>query len=660
MAVLKSVKNKKKGNLMSRLTRLAVIPAALVGLIVAGLAVASISVSNNNTYKDEAISLARAYASSTENMIDNLSQQFDVVTENPDIVNESISLEERKEILNNRASTSTFKDFSIAYTDGKTYNDTDISKRDYFQQAMANKGAYISSPVLRMTDNSLTIMMGKYFNANGIDYLVYGGLDTDIVNKIIEEVHFGENGVCFILDKDGQIIASSNEELFPILANLSKQEELDADLNGLNELSKKMLAFDEGALIADANGMQYYFGYSTIDGPEGWSIAVGTPWTPVLQKMMLSAVQILILTAVVIIGASIINRFPIRRIADPISKTADRLVSFADGDISSPAPTTRMGGEIEDMTNALSSMIGTISGCIGDIKTVLNSMADGDLTVEPSVDYKGELSEIKESINNISAALRQVMNEFGRSASEVRDGSAQLAEGSTQLSQNAVTQAAAIDEITSTVMDISRKTESNNVNVKNALNTVKTTNDQAQEGSRSMAEMLDAIHEIETSSKEIEQIMKVIDDIAFQTNILALNAAIEAARAGDAGKGFAVVADEVRNLAGKSADAAKQTGELINRSIEAVNRGAELADNTSNALNDIVNGVENIEGVMAGIATANEEQSIAVDQICSGMENVNSAIHNTSATAEESAAASEELSALAVTLSDAVARFRTE
>lgn len=655
-----NTKTKRKGGLMARLTRLTVIPTLVIGVTLSLIAVVATTVSYNNVYKDEALSLASAYATSTQNLVDSLSQQFDVVTENPDIVNESLSLEERKAILADRAKTSTFKDFAIAYSNGKTYNDTDISKRDYFNQAMANKSAYVSSPVLRMTDNTLTIMMGKYFSANGKDYIVYGGLDTDVVNNIIKEVHFGENGICFIVDKDGQIIATSNEELLPILTNLTDTANVSADYKDLIGLAEKMVAHEASTEQLKICGEEYFVGYAPIDGLEGWSVAIATPWQPVVNKINQSGLQIIAMAIMATIAVIFVVRIPIKRIAAPISKTAARLVSFADGDISSPAPTTNMGGEIADMTDALDTMISVISGCIGDIRNVLNSMADGDLTTKPAVDYRGELGEIKTALNTISDAFNKTMSEVARSAVEVRDGASQLAEGSSQLSQNAVTQASTVDEITTTVMDIAKKTEINNENVKRALDTVQSANAQAQDGSRSMSDMLDAIREIETSAKEIEQIINVIDDIAFQTNILALNASIEAARAGQAGKGFAVVADEVGTLAGKSAEAAQQTGELINRSIEAVSRGTKLASSTSAVLDEIVSGVGEIANVMTGIAQANNEQAIAVEQISSGMENVNMAIHTTSATAEESAAASEELSALAVTLTEAVSRFKTQ
>ncbi len=647
-----------KGGLVARMTMLVLIPMLIVAILLAAVSSAVCYITYTNNYEDEAISLAEAYATATENLVASLSQQFDVVTENPDIVNESISLEERKAILNNRAATSTFKDFSIAYPDGKTYNDTDISARDYFNNAMASKGAYVSSPVLRMTDNSLTIMMGKYFSANGQDYLVYGGLDTEIVNNIIKKVHFGENGVCFIVDKDGQIIAASNTELFPILTDLTENPELDGGLADLGSMAQDMLTYTEGTGIASINGSRYYIGYAPIQGAEGWSIAVATPWDSTVFSILSYCILSLVIALVVVVITMIVARFRVKKLCAPIIATTERLAAFAEGDITSPAPTTNVGGEIQSMAESLGALISNMQEWIGDIRNVLASISDGDLTVAPEAKYKGDFVEIRTSLDMILQSLRHVMEQVGRSSTEVREGASQLVEGSSMLSQNAINQAAEMEQITNIVLDIAAKTEANSTSVKLALDKISNANLAADESSRSMSEMLSAIGEIEQSSIEIEQIMKVIDDIAFQTNILALNAAIEAARAGDAGKGFAVVADEVRNLASKSAEAAQQTGVLITKSIEAVNRGAKLADSTSEALGGIVSGVSEVADVMGDIAAANEEQTEGINRISAGMDSVNTAIHNTSATAEESAAASEELSALAVTLSDEVGRFR--
>lgn len=645
-------------SLRRRLSRMTILPVICVALIMGTVSVVALNACYNNTYADEAVSLAQSYSGNVQSLIESLEQQFGVVIKNEDVTDQSMAFEYRTQLLADYADMSDFKDLSIAFADGTTYNNTDISQRDYFVNAMASKSAYISSPLLRLTDNSVTIMMGKYFSLNNEDYLVYGGLPSDTISNLVEHVNFGEGAVAYIIDKDGMVIGTSSDELLPIMTMLTG-DDVDAKYSGIASISTDMLEDNTGTAKVSFNGETYFVGYAPIEGAEGWSIAVATRWAPVVSTMSVLGLVVLGVAVLAAVVVSLNGSRFVKRICTPITLTADRLTAFANGDLSSPAPTTDMGGEIQDMADALGVMVTTLTGCIGDIRNVLTSMADGDLTVKPAVEYKGELSEIKTSLDMISVSLNKTMGEVARSANEVKEGANQLADGSTQLSQNAITQAAAVEEITSTIMDIAKKTDANAQNVSHALETVENTNQQAEQGARSMGEMLEAIREIESSSREISNIMKVIDDIAFQTNILSLNAAIEAARAGEAGKGFAVVADEVRNLAGKSADAAKQTGELIERSISAVNRGAELAGVTSDVLHGIVSGVGDISKVMSGIAEANDEQTAAIGQISGAMENVNGAIHNTTATAEQSAAASEELSALAVTLSDEVSHFRT-
>ena len=649
-------KFRQRTSLLRRIMTLSLVPSFSLGLLLTLISGIMTDSSMKNSFAEEASSIAESYKENIEYLALSIDMQFAAVIQNPQVVDESIPLEERKQFLQRLSGSTNFKDFSIAYADGKTYNDTDISGRDYFREAMANKSTYISSPIVRMTDNSLTIMAGKYFSNGGKDYLAYGGLDVNTFNDHIADVSFGDTPICFILDNKGMVIACSDSGLIPVMTELNA--DVPAELSGVSDLAKKMIADRKGTYTAKFNGSNYMFGFESIDGLEGWTVAVGTSESAITASILTNSGIFTAVTIAIIIAIIVVVTIRARVICKPIIESAERLRLFTEGDITTPAPVCTLGDETEVMTNALGEMLNVLSSCIGEIRTVLNAVAEGDLSVETTDNYRGDFTEIKRSLDNILSSLNVTMSDVSRSASEVNKGAEQLAEGSHSLSENAITQAAAVEKITSTVLDIADKTEANNKNVIKALEHSQTTDKQAKDGTRCMHDLLGAISEMEQSAQEIGNIIKVIDDIAFQTNILALNAAIEAARAGEAGKGFAVVADEVRNLASKSSEAAQQTSQLITKSIEAVQRGTALAETTASALDEIVNGVDEITGIMSEISRASDEQASAVAEVTTGMENVNAVIHNTTATAEESAAASEELTALSNNLAVSVGNFK--
>jgi len=207
---------------------------------------------------------------------------------------------------------------------------------------------------------------------------------------------------------------------------------------------------------------------------------------------------------------------------------------------------------------------------------------------------------------------------------------------------------------------VASQTKTNAENAGKANSVAEQTKDLAVAGNARMQEMLSAMDEINQSSNNINKIIKVIDDIAFQTNILALNAAVEAARAGQYGKGFAVVAEEVRNLAAQSANAAKETTALIEDSIRKAGDGTKIAKETAEALGRIVEGVEAVSSLVSGINAASTEQAAAIAQINEGISLVSQVVQANSATSEESAAASEELSSQAEALKKMIGQFRVK
>ena len=637
----------------------------LLSVSAANLIIGLISANNsiNITVKDDMKSIGTTAEIAIQASIEKYRVMVSSIASQSFIGDPSLTQEEVMKNLERMRDQYGFESLMIADANGiaistdPTKNGESIAEYDAFKRAMAGE-FLMSSPTMDVNGELNVFANTKVNNIHGYQGIVSATIDEQVYSNIIKDIVVNKSGNIFIINSEGTMIANMRPELVTEQANFIENAKTDKAYESAAAIYSEMTAGKSGTGKYTFNGSERICYYSPIAGTDGWSYGVVAPVKEMTSSLIYTVYGLSISSLVfLLIGLFVAYRVA-SGIANPVRDMSDRIQLLSEGDLTSDISVIDRKDEIGTLNQSLINTVNFLREYITEISAVLGKISNGELNVEIEKEYIGDFVSIKDSMEKIAASLTDTMIEIKNSSDQVAIGSDQVSSGAQALSQGATEQASSIEQLSASIIEISDQVRSNAVNANNATSLVESVGKEIDRSNIHMQEMIRAISEISDKSAQIGRIIKTIDDIAFQTNILALNAAVEAARAGAAGKGFAVVADEVRNLAGKSAQAASETTELIESSISAVLNGTRIADETAESLSSVVTGASKITSLMQDISKASNEQANSIGQVTQGIEQISGVVQTNSATAEESAAASEELSAQAQLLNSLVSKFK--
>lgn len=541
----------------------------------------------------------------------------------------------------------------LVYSDNSriTSADVDFSTREWYtrskqEQKTTVTGAYVDTGTGEMVISVVSPIMSNssMIGVVGVD------VSTSQLSKILDSIVVGETGYITLIDSSGMIIYHPDSTVVGTTI-----EEAQYSSNMQEALSNRS---DVQGMAYTRQGTPYYGSIAALDdiGYETLGILPAEEFeshvNDTVHTIVICFVVCAILLAIIVVLLAISIIRPLKRLDTVARQLADGELDV-EYQVKGHDEVARLGQSTLRIVERLKTYIQYID----ELAAVLDQIGRGNLVFELQYDYRGEFAKLKDALLRIQKNLSETLSSIATSAAQVNMGSDQIASGAQALAQGATEQASAVQELSSTVQTLNEKVTEGAQQAGQMIDQLNEVKNQMSTSNGQMQDMLAAMQDISQHSTAISKIIKTIDDIAFQTNILALNAAVEAARAGAAGKGFAVVADEVRNLAGKSADAAQETNELIAQSVQAVNKGESIARATADALSMVAASSDEVVSAVERVTHDYQDQAEHLKEVSIGVNQISEVVQTNSATAEESAAASEELSGQAQMLKSMISHF---
>lgn len=583
-----------------------------LGVVLTVLMIVTGLLSTASVLRDSLQVTARTATQNFSSNLHMLADRMDSISQEDVLSGQAVSNERKQQLLNDKKSRIEFVwiavyDMSGSKTCGDDTAPSSIDDTEYFQYLSSTDNITIGKPEYNNDIWQLSIGIPvRDHEGKSYSYLV-GSYKYDLLNDVLSNINIGAGGLVYIVDSDGNIVASKNT------SDMGQNKNI-YDLYGSrrnNSIFDSMLDFQSGADSVFFGANQHYMAYSPVAGTN-WTFIIAAPGMDFMTILLWSVlVSIIIIVVLQIVTRKLVVNIA-NKISGSLSLATDRLVSLSTGNLKDEVALADNNVEAEVLTTALSKTVTSLAGYIDDITEYLGQLSAGDYSREVKDTFNGDFIVIKDALSYITVSLNETMLHINEASLAVSSNSSETSGYARRLYDGSIEQTAALERLDGKITDITSKIDEIDNNARHVKQSADIAGQRVDEGKQQMDDMLSTMDSIHNDMQEIITISRLIEEISSQTSLLSLNASIEAARAGEAGKGFAVVAQQIGLLADQTADALQKTGAIIEKASQSIGQGMVTARNTAESFQNIKKAAEDFAEISDSMINITVEQKEAI------------------------------------------------